>query len=334
MAVGMLPRRPAKTRGHLPPSKRVSYPRLMTICVAAFAEDSKAIICIADRSVSYGDDITGESDAAKIIRLPSGVVALVSGGEAEFERVIRKLARNPKLGVSLLDTVTYAEKCYQEAREELIAIRYLKPNLIDDPKVLRDAAMAPEANKYVRELASTVASFDMGCWILLCGFDEQGTGFILRLENPGQAMDVTRVGYDAIGSGWIHAIARLVWNEWTRKKPVDEALFYTLDAKISAEVNPFISGEWDASIMFAGEHNEVPKDIRGILDKAWVLYDRSPYWKREPDDWDAPPRNWKKLLCEYAVNITPKAQSDPQSPTVDPSRPPASLESPARSDES
>lgn len=303
-------------RRHLPPRIKVSYARRMTVCVAAFADEAKAIVCVADRSVSYGDDITGESDASKIIKLPSGVVTLVSGGESEFERIVRKLLRNSNLGKSLPDTIAFAEKCYQDARDELISIRHLKPNLINDPEILRVAAMSPSANRYVRELAQTVASFDMGCWILLCGFDEQGSGFILRLENPGQVTDLTRLGYHAIGSGSTYSIARLVWDEWGRDKPVDEVLYQVLDAKISAEVNPFISGSWDAALIFDKSFNEVPKKFRDMLDKAWVTYDRSPYWKSTDDDWPEPPRNWKKQLRNFVTSISPKEQQDPQSTTA------------------
>jgi hypothetical protein len=103
----------------------------LTICVGALAADGKAIVCVADKSVTYGDDISGEADASKIFQLPSGLVVMMSGDEPDCERYISKLSRNPDLGKSLPDLISYSETKYKETREELMAIRILMPNLID-----------------------------------------------------------------------------------------------------------------------------------------------------------------------------------------------------------
>ena len=280
----------------------------MTICVGTFAADGHAIVCVADRSVTYGDDIMGESDATKIIQLPSGAIALVSGIEGEFERLIAKLARNRNLGKSLQDTIGYCEAQYLEVKRELRKIRLLEPNLTDEEK-LREAASIPDANQYIKGLMSQVAVFDISSYILLCGFDESGKAFLLEIAPPGEVRDLSRLGYHAIGSGGQYAISRLVWSEYTRDKPIDEVLYHALDAKISAEINPFIGGEWDAVVVVAGNKlTEVPKGIKKILDRLWVKYDESPYYDRKSDDdpWELPPKDWKTQLYDFAEGILPR----------------------------
>jgi hypothetical protein len=48
----------------------------MTICCAAFGDNSKAIVCIADKGISYGDTIQWDSDSSKIF--PIGTQTLSS----------------------------------------------------------------------------------------------------------------------------------------------------------------------------------------------------------------------------------------------------------------
>ncbi|MFZ0589403.1 MAG: hypothetical protein WAM39_02855 [Bryobacteraceae bacterium] len=312
----------------------------MTICVAALAADGQAIVCVADRSVSYGDDITGESDVTKIVSLGSGAVAMVSGAENEYERVLAKLGRNTNLGKSIPDTINYCEEKYKETRKELLATRILEPNLTDEAR-LRESASAPTANKYIRKLMEQVSRFELQCSIILCGFDEAGAPYILSLSSPGEVSDLSHLGYYAIGSGWQYATARMVWSEYSRKKRIDEVLWYTLDAKISAEINPFIGGEWDGFVLLSGKKPlEVPANTRLMLDRAWVQHDHSPYYDRKIDDdpWAPPPRDWKDQLRKFSDSILPPSTESatpyPPATTADPSPPMPSQESLAKSDES
>jgi len=41
----------------------------MTICAAALAAKSRAIVCVADKAISYGDVVSWESDVTKIVPL-------------------------------------------------------------------------------------------------------------------------------------------------------------------------------------------------------------------------------------------------------------------------
>lgn len=64
----------------------------MTVCVAALASDMKAIVCVADKAISYGDGyIQWDADSGKITKLnPSGAVVMVSD-EGHAPRVLARL---------------------------------------------------------------------------------------------------------------------------------------------------------------------------------------------------------------------------------------------------
>jgi 20S proteasome alpha/beta subunit len=281
----------------------------MTICVGALADNAKAIVCVADKAISYGEYLTGESDSTKIIELPSGAVAMVSGDEDVYDRFLRALIRNSNLGKSIADTINYCERAYQEARNEVVRIRYLSVNLLSEKEFIA-ASTGPRINRHIEALAKQIADFKMNCSILLCGFDEAEKPYIVSVEDPGQAGDLSRLGYHAIGSGSEYAVARLVGSEWTREKPTDESLFHALDAKISAENSPYVGGSWDAAVILPGKVHAVPKPLKETLDKAWVDHDRSPYYVREPDDLEAPPSDWKQQVKHYVQSCTPLTPQD------------------------
>ena len=97
----------------LHPLKHNRYTRRhMTICVGALAAGGTSIVCVADKMVAYGDHVTGETDATKIIPLPWGGVAMVSGDEYVFDRVLRLLNACPNLGEDLSSTLQKCESVY------------------------------------------------------------------------------------------------------------------------------------------------------------------------------------------------------------------------------
>lgn len=68
-------------------------------------------------------------------------------------------------------------------------------------------------------------------------------------------------------------------------------------------MTPYVSGGWDAAILVPGHIHVVPEEIKDILDKAWVEYDRSPYFVREADDLDPPPPDWKDKMSNYVNRL-------------------------------
>ncbi len=280
----------------------------VTCCVGAFADKGNAIICIADKSVTYGEDISGEGLGSKIVKLPSGITVMISGRDGESERYISKLSKNVLLGKSLSDSLAYCEEQYHLTREELLNIYVLKPALMKTSS-LHDASLLAQPNDFVKDVIREAKEFRLFCSLILCGFDEKGNSFIVNIDHPGVANDYSRVGFHAIGSGDSFALARLsCWSEIDRNSPIDQVLFAVLDAKISSETNPFVGGEWDAVVITREKRIEVPKELISALDKAWVKHNRSPYWKSSEDDLDDPPEDWKKRAADWVNSFSSARQ--------------------------
>lgn len=287
----------------------------MTVCIGAIVADGKAIVCVADKSITYGDFITGEADASKIVRLPSGVVVMVSGDVPSYERYMKKLGLRDTLGSDVRALIKGCEDDYLEMREELITIRHLQPVFMDKA-AFHEQSLKNEQNEFVKSLLDTVRTFKAECSVLVGGFDQNGDAFLVGVEDPGEGTDYTRTGYHAIGSGWDYAVARLsCWADLKRTSPLDEALYFAVDAKISAEVSPFISGDWNASVITASGFHKVSVDFVDMLDRAWVQHSRSPYWKPSIDDLDDPPRNWRRRLKQWAMSITGEEIQSPKRST-------------------
>jgi hypothetical protein len=54
----------------------------MTVCLGALAADSMAIVCVADKCITYSQDIYGDTDSVKILPLgENGVHVLKSPRE-------------------------------------------------------------------------------------------------------------------------------------------------------------------------------------------------------------------------------------------------------------
>jgi hypothetical protein len=56
-----------------------------------------------------------------------------------------------------------------------------------------------------------------------------------------------------------------------------------------------------------GKAHHVPDDIDNLVERVWAEHERSPFDKREEDDLDKPPRNWKSQLKKYCDSIMPSA---------------------------
>ena len=277
----------------------------MTVCLAAFAADHKAIVCIADKGISYGDHIQWDSDGTKITTLNSkGTTILFSGGEEATARVLSRLVvRGEEIGDDVEATRTVCEQEYEAARDELIEAKFLRPNLLDRKEYL-SAIKAESLNEHIHAIATRVDKFEMDCAFLVCGFDGKNQPFILDLEPPGICTNFFSTGFQAIGSGWDKAIARLLFSEHKRIDPVHRAVYDLFDAKANAELAAGVGYEWDVKVLYRGrlifDFTDEPKKL---FERVWSKYNRSPFDKREKDDLPSPPHDWRKALEEISKDM-------------------------------
>lgn len=95
----------------------------MTVCVAAIAADFKAIVCVADKALSYGDYIQWDSDSSKIIKVnPSGTLLLFSGDEEPNSKVLANfiVQADNLWGKERRSIVKVCEDQYMDALNDLV----------------------------------------------------------------------------------------------------------------------------------------------------------------------------------------------------------------------
>lgn len=288
-----------------PISTRLPRRNRMTICSAALADKGKAIVCLADKGVSYGETIQWDSDASKILRLGlQNTHVMVAGGDPHITRVLAPLlAREEEIGKNIQNTIKICEEEYKRALDELVQLNVLSPRLLTREEYIKGVS-GDRLNDFFRAIASEIDEFKMNCALMLCGFDSEKKPFIISLENPGIGTNFAINGFHAIGTGWEKAISRFLYSEYKRTNPVERILYDLFDAKAFAEMNSSVGYEWDVKVLTANGIHEVPAPTRKLIEQVWAKYNRSPFEKREPDDLRNPPRDWAKQLSHFFSRMT------------------------------
>jgi hypothetical protein len=290
--------------------KRLSGRRTaVTVCVAALAADFKAIVCVADKALSYGDFIQWDSDGSKIVKInPSGTLLLFSGQEMPISKVTGALnAKGKQLWWK--DRNTIIQTCEDEFKlvlDRIIDSKFLAPRLLKREDYIK-AVTGPGINEHMKDLAEQIAKFELDCDVLVCGFDMMETPFILSLESPGIVTDMTMTGFHGIGCGAEKAISRFLFAEHKRTHSIERTLFDAFDAKAFSEMSQGVGYEWDAVVILPNNgFHDVPEHIKKLIEKVWGKATRSPFDRFDPKEHYSLPRNWKAQLSDFFTSLSGK----------------------------
>jgi hypothetical protein len=270
----------------------------MTVCIAALSAKGACIICLADKALSYGEDVSWDSDSAKIIPLgQSEAVALTAGSDRYITRLLGKIKDFDGYAGLLANVVSFLEQKYQECVREMQDIEILLPRMLTRDQYV--TAISGADTEYMREIDRDIRQFHFDCALIVCGFAQKMLPYILLLLPPGVVTDCTNNGFCATGSGAEKAMSRLLFVDHKRDHGVVHVLYDCFDAKANAEMNSFVGYDWDAYVLFDGRVKAVPPKAKPLLDRVWAARNRSPFKKkRDPDDLPGPPRNWEMQLRE------------------------------------
>jgi hypothetical protein len=288
----------------------------MTVCVAALAANSGAVVCVADKAVTYGHHIQWESDTSKIVAINPSKSALVmfsGGNEGTSKMLSRLIVRAEEIGSDAEATLKICEDEYKAELEEQIDSRFFRPHGFKRTEYIA-ATSGPSINEHVRDIADDIRDFDMDCDLIVCGFDSSAHAFILNVRHPGVGQDLTSTGFHAIGSGWDKAIARMLWSQHKRVHPIERVLYDAFDAKANAELAFGVGYAWDARIVIPNkEPVTVSSKIRDLTERLWDECVRSPFEPWNPDDYaKPPPRTWKSQLRKYSASILGREYEEPE----------------------
>jgi hypothetical protein len=183
------------------------------------AAKSKAIVCIADRAVTYSPSTGGpafqsDSGVKKIINLAStGWVALVAGDLAFAQRFTERIGvwlgsdRNP----SRSDMQKFARQAYRDCQQDTVVDQVLTPQLLTlEDYTKRPSSQLPLDSTFTLEIARMIAEVQIDCALIICGFDSNGA-HIFKVTDGCAIAPCDLEGYAIVGGGEDASRERIIW---------------------------------------------------------------------------------------------------------------------------
>ena len=292
----------------------------MTVCIASFAEKSQAIVCVADRAItypSYGSPVQSDSGMKKIIDVgDTGWCALFSGDTSFAQQVVAKVAaKTAGRSIDFDWMEKTAETTYQECYEHFVESKVLRPYLLTSKTFLsRSKDVLPLDSQIVASINSKLQALEFSCQIMFCGFDSHGPHLFTVVE-PGVSEWNDLEGHNAIGIGKETATSRIAWLETESSESLVSVFYDLFDAKVSSEIIQGVGYEWDGKIIVRGKKPiDIPKPFKKLIDQGWIETNAMPFAAKKISKEDIPPRNWKSQLKKFCSDCLLQEPSPPTPP--------------------
>lgn len=214
----------------------------MTVCIGLISEENK-IVLAADRMITANyPPIKFEPDIVKYQRLSKTCVALTADSALAytelFQDVINKIRHLNNPPISLI--VEKVKESFVKLRLKKAEEEVLKPRGLTIEKYYETMRMLPEG--LVVAIDKGLMEKEYPLLILLCGVDDTGA-HIYRIFDPGHSECFDSLGFNAIGSGELHAVSSFIAKKCNAKTPFERALYCVYEAKRNAEKAPGV-GEY------------------------------------------------------------------------------------------
>jgi 20S proteasome alpha/beta subunit len=285
----------------------------MTVCVGAIAEKSKAIVMVADKSVTYSGGTPMESDTSvrKIVPIgTSGWYALIAGDSTFALDVVyecEQILFSNGVPSSGSEMMRHVKAAYQQCRETDISDRILKPRLLTkDLYTSRPSSLLPLPLSLTDAIDREVKDYSTSTRLLICGFDDGKVPHIFSICDPGVYDSHDLLGFHAVGIGQETALARLLSMDAEKADPLAKSLYGAFDAKVNAEIIQGIGYSWDAEILVVGNRKafKVPRNIISLMDRMYEGFPRSPF----DADKSQMPQEWWNRLGDFITRIMPSSK--------------------------
>jgi hypothetical protein len=267
----------------------------MTVCVGALCRDIKgtasaAVVVASDRMVTHGGITEFEHEIPKIVPLADRVVALTAGDGLRAARLTREVVACVPSGpvvvgdVAQLVATTYAEHRRQQVESELFTPRGVTM------AQFYGGLQSQLLGQLVGMIDQQVITFNHGLSLLIAGVDDTGA-HLYSVHNPGASVnDFRSIGFDAIGSGALHALQSLIGFGQAGVDPLHETVFSVYVAKRRAESAPGVGRFTDMVVitaegaavldgplleqldaLYAELHRPLTEDLKGRLAKLQII---------------------------------------------------------------
>jgi 20S proteasome alpha/beta subunit len=137
------------------------------------------------------------------------------------------------------DWAQVTSKDVREAYENELNQRFFQEKLAKlgyaDIAEFRKNGFAEMGKDLYHQYSMDLAKYDLGLELLCYGFNKSGDRFIFEEANPGKVIWHNTLGYAAIGSGSLMALAALNRKPLVHNLSLNETIYRLLDAKFSSE---------------------------------------------------------------------------------------------------
>ena len=247
----------------------------MTLCIAALADDRKAIVMAADRMVSTAF-IESELELSKIMPIDDNWWVMIAADNVAgaFPIIDNIKTLMPQEADCKIDEiVSIVSDCYQQERRNRAEAQFLMPRGFTVASFLAQGKdVLPEIT--FRELDLALSSYNLGVNLLICGFDHQKVAHLFTVDNPGIGSRLDIPGFHAIGSGFYGAQYMMYYRELSSVTPVHEWLYYIYEAKAFGEQAGAVGEETE--LLIARPDQPIQRiDHDGFhesLDRMWAEY--------------------------------------------------------------
>jgi hypothetical protein len=172
-----------------------------------------------------------------------------------------------------LDVRSLLEKSYRSARLARVESELLSPRGWTLQE-FKDYGKQKLPDSTYATIDARMALFDFGAELIASGWGADETESypsVITIKNPGVCVDHSRLGFWCIGSGATAAQMSLFSRNYSPDMKLEEALYYIIEAKISAEKASGVGGRIDAFIEWKGSASDALSaddndTIRGIYE--------------------------------------------------------------------
>jgi hypothetical protein len=250
----------------------------VTVCLAVGCDangDVPKIVFVSDRELSLGTTTTSELKA-RYLALNWGV--MFAGDDVTYaEDVIDEarilVAQNPP--ATAKRAANAMSQAYQKIRRERLEELYLGTYGWTMQEFVQQGSEVPSAT-HRQFLIDSFERYDLGCQFLVAGFSSLNAAHptVFEVHNPGIYVNRSLIGYSAIGSGSVNAIAYLSRQNQEVADSLSVSTYNAIVAKRLAEKAPGVGSETVAFILARGQKSD--HDIRWLgqeiedITKIWL----------------------------------------------------------------
>jgi hypothetical protein len=267
----------------------------MTLCIAAISrkQPSVHIVTVSDLMLSsaYMSTETRITKAEPLTPSRRWVV-MFAGSPTPIGSVIRGVME--KLDGSQeseTDVRVAVEAVYRDELRKKIEAEILSPFGLDRPTFLTRGREYFGEQEFAR-LNYEMSSCRLGLELLVAGFEPSGWPRIFSITDPGVFSSHDRLGFHAIGSGWMGALGSLYTNyEATLSKP--ELIYRVCEAKFLGESASGV-GKRTYVLTFTQEpafQTLWPDDVDRVIRPEWELHGKPQIPEKMPRQIDEALRN-------------------------------------------